>query len=237
LKKVKSLWEDPNIREIWETSKNWQVQVSQLDYLMENIDEYIKNDFTPTDEDILRSRQRTSGSHTTRFVINRYIWEIVDVGGQLPERAKWGKVIASGVHCIIYFASLDEYNMESTEEIGKTKMEISMEVFKQVVLDDDTADICIILFLNKQDLFKQKLMTKKGAQEFHDKFVDFKSFLDSGYQEEFDSETEKREIESLSKNEKLYRAALKYLENTFRKSIVTSEVPEIKEEQEKNLKL
>jgi len=193
LKKVKSLWDDPAIKDIWESSKNYQVQVSQLDYLMDNIDRYVSNDFTPTNEDILRSRQRTAGAHSTRFVIEEYMWEIVDVGGQLPERAKWGRVITSGVHAIIFFASLDEYNMDSTEEVGKTKMEISLEVFGNVMLDEQPEETtCRLLFLNKYDLFKEKLQSKKGLNEFNEKFPDF-NYLETGYFSEF-SEIEKKRI-------------------------------------------
>jgi len=192
LNKVKSLWDDPAVKEVWESSKNYQVQVSQLDYLMDNLDRYISNDFTPTNEDILRSRQRTAGAHSTRFVIEEYMWEIVDVGGQLPERAKWGRVIMSGVHAIIFFASLDEYNMDSTEEVGKTKMEISLEVFRQVMLDEQTEETCRLLFLNKSDLFKQKMQSRKGLSEFHEKFSDFNNYLETGYFSGFGDVEKKR---------------------------------------------
>jgi len=221
LKKVKSIWEDPAVKDVWESSKNYQVQVSQLNYLMDpiNLDRYLSSDFTPTDEDILRSRQRTAGAHSTRFVIEEYMWEIIDVGGQLPERAKWGRVLSSGVHAIIFFASLDEYNMESTEEVGKTKMEISLEVFRQVMLDEQTEETSRLLFLNKSDLFRQKILSKKGLNEFHEKFQDFNNYLETGFASEL-GDIERREFESFGEKEKIYRAGLKFIENKFRAQVI-----------------
>jgi len=220
LNKVKSIWDDPAVKDVWESSNKYQVQVSQMDYLMENIDRYVSTDFIPNDEDILRSRQRTSGAHSTRFNIDDYMWEIVDVGGQLPERAKWSRVLTSGVHAIIFFASLDEYNMESTEEVGKTKMEISLDVFHQVMLDEQTEDTSRLLFLNKSDLFKVKITSKQGFIEFNEKFPDFKNYFETGYFSEL-GDIEKREFESLGEKERIFKVALKFIENKFRSSVIS----------------
>jgi len=231
LAKVKALWEDSYVQDIWKKSKNFQVQVSQMDYLMEHIDRYVSLEFTPSDEDILRCRQRTSGSHTTRLVIDRHIWELVDVGGQLPERVKWVKLIKSGIHCIIYFASLDEYNMESSEDKEKTKMEISIDVFRAICNEEDSTNICTILFLNKSDLLEEKLSSKTGVANFHEKFPNFKAYLKSGYVESLNPK-DKNDLElikkwkSFKKNEKnikINTAALRYIEEQFR-GVIVSEV-------------
>jgi GTPase SAR1 family protein len=215
LSKIKALWEDPAIRKTWDACKNYQIQVSQLDYLMENIDRYIADDFVPSNEDILRSRQRTTGAHATRFIHNKHMWEVVDVGGQLPERQKWEHVLQYETDAVIFFAGLDEFNMESAEDKDKTKMEVSMDVFKEVMENPliDTRKTCRILFLNKYDLFEQKLSTRKGLKEFKDRFVDFETYYN--------------ELLTVEKDLEVHDGAVRYIEIKFREKMVPegSELP------------
>jgi len=149
---------------------------------MENLDRIAKADFIPNNDDIIRSRQRTTGSFSTRFSAFKHNWTIIDVGGQAPERTKWKHIMDKTLlSAIIYFAALDEYNMTSNEEENKTKMQVSLEVFKQLV--EDNTKTCMILFLNKTDLFGEKI--KNGYSEFVDQFnPDYKEYLNS---KEFDS--------------------------------------------------
>ena len=86
--KIIALWNDPGLAAAWERTRNYQIQVSQLDYLMANIERFIDPDFIPTDEDIIRARQRTAGAAVTRFPYGGgFVMEVIDVGGQAPERA------------------------------------------------------------------------------------------------------------------------------------------------------
>lgn len=48
--------------------------------------------FKPTDQDILRSRQRTTGINETTFRSNDLFYRIFDLGGQRSERRKWSVV-------------------------------------------------------------------------------------------------------------------------------------------------
>jgi len=209
LKKVHALWEDPGIQNVWSLCRNYQIQVSQLDYFMENIERLTAADYVPNNEDIVRGRQRTAGAYTTRFNNSKSNWEIIDVGGQTPERKKWLHIVQQGFTSIIFFAALDEYNMESSEEPGKTKMEVSMKVFSEVVADEDNFRCCNILFLNKCDLFKEKICSENGYTEFEEKFPDFPQF----YEEEFVSDP------GLSDEDNKYAASLKHIESTFRELI------------------
>jgi len=213
LKKVNNLWEDAAIQEAWEACRNYQIQVSQLDYLMGNLDRITASDYVPSDDDIVRARQRTAGAYATRFNAHKFMWEVIDVGGQKPERNKWLTIVQSGFTSIIFFAALDEFNMESSEEPGKTKMEVSMEVFKEIVTDPDNFKTCSILFLNKTDLFREKILTKKGKNEFISKFPEFPQF-----QNEFSSNYEDlyKQIRTADEKEVLYHCAVKYIENNFR---------------------
>jgi len=73
-------------------------------------------------------------------------------------------IVQQGFTSIIFFASLDEYNMESSEEPGKTKMEVTLNVFKDVMNESENFKSCSIIFLNKTDLFREKMDSKKRIQ-------------------------------------------------------------------------
>lgn len=111
------------------------------------------------------------------------------MGGQKPERAKWDRALSEGVKGIFYFVSIEEFNVPSAEEKGKTKFEVSIETWKELLANPKLAKVSIILLFNKMDLFEEKLKnfscildqfpdydgpkTKEGALEFlRAKFVD-----------------------------------------------------------------
>jgi len=227
LKKVKALWSDDAIQSAWEKCRNYQIQVSQLDYVMDNLDRITENDYIPNDEDIIRSRQRTTGAYSTRFIYEKDSWEIFDVGGQIPERKKWKTIVnESNFTTIIYFAALDEYNMESNEApgAGKTKMEVSLEVFSEIVNDEETFGCCRILFLNKTDLFREKIKSKDGLKEFKDKFPDFEDYLKEDLENDIQPKNYINEMVSNSNylennKEKTFWGAIKYIERKFRNAI------------------
>jgi GTPase SAR1 family protein len=174
-KKVKALWADPAIQQTWNLAPSFQMQMSNLEYLMTNIDRIADVAYEPTKDDILQARQRTTGQQSTTFTKDKYTWELIDVGGQKPERAKWeGLIQEGGLNAIIYFAGLDEFNMQSSEEKGKTKMQISMEVFSEVLHSVSKNQICLLLFLNKLDLFEKKIKDEASFQDFKKYFPDYK---------------------------------------------------------------
>jgi len=175
--KLRSLWNDPTIQQAWQRSTEYQMQVSMIDHHVQNMDRYMAEGFTPTNEDLLRARQRTTGFSETVVEVERTEWRILDCGGQKPERVKWEGILGeNSVNAIIFFAALDEYNMVSSEEAGKTKMQLAMESFKEVISSDNAKGKSIILFLNKKDLFDTKF--KANVKEFHSAFPKFGSSTD-----------------------------------------------------------
>jgi len=58
--------------------------------------------------------------------------------------------------------------MASGEEQGRTKMQIAMDCFGEVVSSEHTKSMSIILFLNKKDILEKKFKT--GFKEFQDVF-------------------------------------------------------------------
>lgn len=69
----------------------------------------------PTDQDVLRSRVKTTGITETTFVIGDLTYRMFDVGGQRSERKKW-------IHCfenvtaIIFLVAISEYDQVLIED-------------------------------------------------------------------------------------------------------------------------
>jgi len=182
---------------------------------MKNLDRITESDFIPNDEDIVRSRQRTTGAYSTKFQYENTPWEIFDVGGQVPERKKWNTIVSeSDFTTIIYFAALDEYNMESNEtKDGDTKMEVSLKVFNEILNDKATYNCCSILFLNKIDLFKDKIQSPKGFEEFEEKFPDFGDYMKKEFEKDIAIESYLNEYIKIDEDEdKVFWGGVKYLE-------------------------
>lgn len=72
-------------------------------------------DYEPTDQDILRSRVKTTGITEITFPVRDLVYKVFDVGGQRSERRKW-------IHCfenlnaVIFMVSLSEYDQVLRED-------------------------------------------------------------------------------------------------------------------------
>eukprot|EP01125_Pyxidicula_operculata_P003355 TRINITY_DN13_c0_g1_i4.p1 TRINITY_DN13_c0_g1~~TRINITY_DN13_c0_g1_i4.p1 ORF type:complete len:217 (-),score=41.16 TRINITY_DN13_c0_g1_i4:77-691(-) len=58
--KVRALWEDKVIQQMWQLAPGYQLQMTQMDYLMANLDRFLQPDFVPSNEDVLHARQSES---------------------------------------------------------------------------------------------------------------------------------------------------------------------------------
>jgi len=171
--KVRKLWGDESFVDAWNMCKTKHTQISQMDFLMGNMDRYLDPENIPNDEDILHARQRTTGAFMTRFSDGSRTFCMVDVGGQKPERKKWIDLLRQGVKCIIFFSALDEYDVESAEAENATKLEVSKQVFADLVNDEEFLDVLVIVFFNKYDLFQEKIHSTKGYESWKEQFPEF----------------------------------------------------------------
>lgn len=156
---MKIVWKDPGMAYLWQRHRSkLQVQDS-LAFYMDRIDEIVKPDFLPSSQDVLHVRNRTTGIVEENFRIKNRPFLIVDVGGQRSERKKWIKCFQD-VTGIIFVASLAGYDRTLYEDEDTLRMTESLKVFKDITNKNMTTfhDTAIILFLNKSDLFEEKIM-------------------------------------------------------------------------------
>jgi hypothetical protein len=69
----------------------------------------------PSDEDILRTRLRTTGTSETEFQVQGLIYRMVDVGGQRSERKKWIHVF-DNCKVVLFLAAISGYDQALPED-------------------------------------------------------------------------------------------------------------------------
>jgi len=152
---VKILWTNPVIQDTVTKAAQFQLHDS-IAYLSEQIDRITQIGYVPNTEDILRCRARTTGIVEIEFEIEKFKFRIVDVGGQRSERKKWIHCF-EGVTALIFCVALSEYDQKLYEDERTNRMYEALELFDEMCNSEWFARTDIILFLNKSDLFREKL--------------------------------------------------------------------------------
>ncbi|TRZ00015.1 hypothetical protein DNTS_033213 [Danionella cerebrum] len=117
------------------------------DYL-NDLDRISQATYIPTQQDVLRTRVKTTGIVETHFTFKDLHFKMFDVGGQRSERKKWIHCF-EGVTAIIFCVALSDYDLNRMHE--------SMKLFDSICNNKWFTDTSIILFLNKKDLFEEKI--------------------------------------------------------------------------------
>lgn len=111
---IRALWRDGGIKEAVRRSREFQLNDSAV-YYFNSIDRMATPSYLPTDQDILRSRVKTTGITETTFKVGELTYKLFDVGGQRSERKKW-------IHCfenvtaLVFLVSLSEYDQMLYED-------------------------------------------------------------------------------------------------------------------------
>lgn len=153
---IKALWNDSGI----ETTFKQRDRAFQLNdsaqYFFSNVDRFMDPDYLPTEQDVLRARVRTTGIEEAIFDFDDISFRMLDVGGQRSERRKW-------IHCfdcvtaVIFCASMSEYDQTLREDDSQNRMKESLLLFDEICNSPWFRDTAFILFLNKTDLFREKI--------------------------------------------------------------------------------
>jgi guanine nucleotide-binding protein subunit alpha len=143
------------------------------------------NGYLLTDQDILRTRLRTTGIVETDFHISGVTYRMCDVGGQRSERKKWIHAF-EGVNVLLFLAAISGFDQALPEDRNgvsilkersghptnglENQMTDALQLFEQIVNSRWFVNSTLILFLNKMDLFSEKLQSGFGSikREFPD---------------------------------------------------------------------
>lgn len=162
---IKTLWGDKGIQEAFSRSKEFQLD-DNAKYCLDNVDNISRPDYVPTQQDVLHTRVRTTGVIEISFQMQTRKVRLVDVGGQRAERRKWMGCF-DDVTAVLFCVALSEYDLKLLEDNETNRMRESMKIFQEVT-SKWFPKSTIILFLNKRDLFEQKIPVSPLKATFPD---------------------------------------------------------------------
>jgi len=143
-------------------------------YFFDNCKRFSTPDFQPTTDDIIRAKMRTTGISEVQFRVQGTEFTMVDVGGQRSERRKWLHCFGD-VTAVIFLVAMNEYDMVLEEDNKTNRMEESLKLFQKLTGSQWFDNVPFILFLNKSDLFADRIKTSP----LKDTFVDYEEFIKS----------------------------------------------------------
>ncbi|CAO4359999.1 unnamed protein product [Caenorhabditis nigoni] len=182
---MKSVWSDEGIQRAVARSREYQLNDSAKYYLSQ-LDRICEPDYIPTQDDVLRTRIKTTGIVETQFIFKDRLFVVFDVGGQRSERKKW-------IHCfedvtaLIFCVAMSEYDMVLMEDRKTNRMRESLKVFDSICNSKWFVETSIILFLNKKDLFEEKIKKSPLTYCFeeytgHNNFDDGSAFIQKQFE-------------------------------------------------------
>lgn len=152
---LRSLWTDKGVRLCVSKGYEYELNDSAI-YYFENMERLCSEKYNPNPSDVLRARVRTTGIIETRFRINRICFRMFDVGGQRSERRKWIQCF-DNVRALLFVSALSGYDMTLYEDGSMNRLDESLQMFSQIVNNRFFKSSAMILFLNKTDLFQDKI--------------------------------------------------------------------------------
>lgn len=161
---IKQFWKDKGVQICYQRRREYELTDS-AEYFFMAVDRVADPDYLPTDQDILRVRVSTKSIVEYVFEVNKNLFTVIDVGGQRSERRKW-IFYFDNIMSVIYLMSLSEYDQFSFETDNTNKLEESKALFHLIVGNSWFKHSSMILFLNKTDIFEEKIKSSNLADYF-----------------------------------------------------------------------
>ncbi|KAF8956362.1 heterotrimeric G-protein alpha subunit, GPA3-like protein [Flammula alnicola] len=161
---IHKLWKDSIIPKMMDGHSSDFYLMDSAAYFFEEVLRIGSPGYLPNETDVLRARRKSEAITETRFTMGQLSGthypsgriHMFDVGGQRSERTKWIHCFES-VTSIIFCTALSEYDQVLLEEKTQNRMQESLILFESVINSRWFLRTSIILFLNKIDVFKNKV--------------------------------------------------------------------------------
>jgi hypothetical protein len=159
-KSIYIFWKHDTVQRIFSRKAEFQIGDNTA-YYMANILRICATDYVPNELDILNSRCKTTGITETPFMFHGKKFLMVDVGGQRSERKKW-------IHCfeevfgVLFCVGISAFDQTLEEDNATPRLKEDLSLFHDICVSKWFTTTAVILFLNKADLFKEKLAQGKS---------------------------------------------------------------------------
>jgi len=152
---IGNLWHDKGIKATYEKRACFQLS-DNAEYFFNKLVEVANDRYIPSKDDILHARNRTTGIIETAFTVQGNKFEMYDVGGQRNERKKW-IFCFENVTAVLFVAAMSEYDQVLYEDGKTNRTKEALDLFEEICNSKWFKETSMILFLNKSDLFAEKI--------------------------------------------------------------------------------
>ncbi|GIY14759.1 guanine nucleotide-binding protein G(s) subunit alpha [Caerostris darwini] len=174
------LWSDPGVQRTF-FRMNEFLFIDSAKYFLDKVHLIRKDDYIPSDQDILHCRKRTTEIQRIEFAVKvpkkygggyQSFW-MFDVGGQRGERRKWIQVF-DGITAILFLVASSDFDLKLREDPLVNRLQESLALFQDIWKSRFLKESGFILFLNKQDQLQDKI--KRGAR-IQDNFPEYLEYI------------------------------------------------------------
>ncbi|GFS88260.1 guanine nucleotide-binding protein G(s) subunit alpha [Nephila pilipes] len=175
------LWSDPGVQRTF-LRMNEFLPIDSAKYFLDKVHTIRKNDYLPSDQDILHCRRRTTEIQRIEFAVKipkkygggyQSFW-MFDVGGQRGERRKWIQVF-DGITAILFLVASSGFDLQLREDPQVNRLQESLTLFQDVWKSRFLKESGFILFLNKQDQLQDKIERGIRLEDSFPEYLDYTS--------------------------------------------------------------
>ncbi|KAL4231060.1 guanine nucleotide-binding protein subunit alpha [Mactra antiquata] len=157
-----TFWNDKNFQQCYKSGQSKETSPENLTpqeiYFCDNMNRILSENYVPTHQDILYIRRPTLGVIEHVFHVDDLLYRVIDVAGQKSQRKKWIHLFEN-VTVVLFFVSLSGFDETLEEDDTLNSLTDSLNTFHDVSHNHYLDKTDFLLFLNKYDLFKEKLKT------------------------------------------------------------------------------
>jgi len=151
---IAAAYADPGVKKLLDDKDSKLDLDDNAIYFLNKVESLAADSYVPITDDILKVRDPTRTIETLDFQYGKAKFRVIDVGGQRMERPKWN--LTGEITAVIFVCALTEYNQVLREDIKQNRLKESLNLF-DIACNRRYPDKPILLFLNKKDLFAEKI--------------------------------------------------------------------------------
>ena len=113
--------------------------------------------YTPSVQDIVHARKPSKGIGEHEVLVRGIPFVFVDIGGHRSQRQRWLQCF-DNVRSILFLTASNDFDRQTPEEPHINRLVESTDIFELIVNNQILVNVSVILFLNKTDLLKEKIV-------------------------------------------------------------------------------
>ncbi|GAA6009963.1 hypothetical protein JCM10207_002176 [Rhodosporidiobolus poonsookiae] len=152
---IEELWKAKEVKEVVKQSAKFQLNDS-AEYFFDALSRLGAPGYLPSDQDILRTRVRSTGIVEEVFNVKGQRLRVFDVGGQRSERKKWIHCFEN-VNVLVFVVAISEYDQTLYEDSSVNRLAEASMLWESIASSRWFEKSAYVLLLNKIDLFQHKI--------------------------------------------------------------------------------